>query len=118
MAGGLVDSSGDELKNLATPTTCIPLYSGRPTIVNLLLPLINSVVMPGGGLERLINDPFTVHKTTSAVLCIHLNSAVSPTDMVLDSGISINVPKILLISKVNSVHGDTDPFLHLIQYTE
>ena len=92
MAGGLVDSSGDELKNLATPTTFIPLYSGRPTIVNLLPPLIiNSVVMPGGGLAWLINDPFTLHKTTSEVACLHLNSAVSPTDMFTDSGISINV---------------------------
>ena len=94
IAGGLVDSSGDVLKNLATPTTCIPLYSGRPTIVNLLPPLIKSVVMSGGGLDRLINDPFTLHRTTSAVLCLHLNSAVSPTDMFTDIGISINVPKI------------------------
>ena len=91
IAGGLVDSSGDELKNLATPTTSIPLYLGRPTIVNLLPPLINSIVMPGGGLAWLINDPFTLHTRTSAVLCLHLNSALSPTDMFVDTGISIKL---------------------------
>ena len=97
----------------------IPLYSGRPKIVNLLPPLINSVVMPGGGLDRLINDPFTLNKTTSEVVCLHLNSAVSPTDMFTDVGISKNSPKIFGYIKVNSVHGDSDPTFNTSKkYTE
>ena len=84
-----MNSSGDELKNLATPTTSNPSYSSRPTIVSLLSPLITSGVMSGGGLAWLINDPFTLHKTTSADSCLHLNSAVSPTDIFVDIGISI-----------------------------
>ena len=96
MAAGIVSSSDKPLKNLATPTTFVPLYSGRPMIdrvyTNPPLSVTDPGVMPRGRLRVSIKLSFSFHVMKGAVACLHLKLAVSPTFMVWFAGVSRNVP--------------------------